>query len=97
MSDDAEDTPGPAPAGRTTRRSTWVAVASMVVGGGLVGWALSRPISYASFGWFAYAPLSDTTFSPVAPGLAVTFGLLGVGALLIGLGGGFLLGRRRCG
>ncbi|MEL7977358.1 hypothetical protein AAG589_15960 [Isoptericola sp. F-RaC21] len=87
--------PGDGPAGPRTRRGTWLAVASIVVGGGLVVWALVRPVSYASFGWFAYAPLSGTTYSPVAPGLAVTLGLFGAGALLIGLGAGFLLGRRR--
>ncbi|MEO6533912.1 MAG: hypothetical protein ABIO06_10115 [Pseudolysinimonas sp.] len=51
----------------------------------------------ASFGWTAYAPLSDTTFVPpfVTPSL-----YLGVGFILIGLALtagwiGFALGRRR--
>ena len=96
MSDDVEDgTPGASPAGRTARWSTWVAVGSVVVGGVLVVLGLTRPTGYASFGWFAYAPLSDTTFFPVTPYLWVPFTLIGVGALLVGLGAGFLIARRR--
>lgn len=36
-------------------------VAATVVGVAAVIWADAQPVS---FGWFAYAPLSDTTFTP---------------------------------
>ncbi|MBD5785882.1 hypothetical protein IF650_06775 [Cellulosimicrobium terreum] len=55
-------------------------------------WIASRP---ASYGWFAYAPLSDTTFTPSGaypPGQSAL--LAAGGALLLGLVGGFVLGRR---
>ncbi|MFE5342849.1 hypothetical protein ACFQ80_21700 [Isoptericola sp. NPDC056578] len=59
----------------------------------LVGIRIELP--RAGSGWFAYAPLSGTVFVP-GNGL-YWFGpaLVGAGALLVGLGGGFLLGRRR--
>lgn len=55
-------------------------------------WFASRP---TSAGWFAYAPLSDTTFVPVGaypPGLSAL--LAAAGALLVGIASGFVLGRR---
>ncbi|MGI5190920.1 hypothetical protein ACQEVI_22470 [Promicromonospora sp. CA-289599] len=59
---------------------------------GTAAWFESRPTSY---GWFAYAPLSGTTYVPdgtYAPGAAAL--LSGAGALLIGGAVGFVLGRR---
>jgi heme/copper-type cytochrome/quinol oxidase subunit 1 len=59
---------------------------------GTAAWFESRP---APYGWFAYAPLSDTTYVPggtSAPGTAVL--LSGAGALLLGGAVGFLVGRR---
>ncbi|HWV76242.1 MAG TPA: hypothetical protein VN027_02905 [Isoptericola sp.] len=93
MSD--EDAPAPEPGESRRRRDTWVAVLSIVVGAGMIVWVLTRPVGYASFGWFAYAPLADTTFVPGSSRLMVMSVLLGLGTLLVGLGGGFLLGRRR--
>ncbi|MFI2105054.1 hypothetical protein ACH436_17305 [Isoptericola sp. NPDC019693] len=93
MSDVGTPTPGAGDPRR--RRGTWAAVLSMVVGAGMVVWVLTRPVGYASAGWFAYAPLSDTLFVPGSSRLVVMQVLFGVGALLVGLGAGFLLGRRR--
>jgi heme/copper-type cytochrome/quinol oxidase subunit 1 len=90
-----EDLGGTGPANPRTRRGTWTAVLAMVVGAGMILWVLTRPVGYASFGWFAYAPLSDTTFVPGSSRLVVMWVLFGLGALLVGLGGGFLIGRRR--
>ncbi|MFE6968641.1 hypothetical protein [Isoptericola sp. NPDC057653] len=67
----------------------------MAIGAGMILWVLTRPVGYASFGWFAYAPLSDTVFVPGSSRLMGMWVLFGLGALLTGLGGGFLLGRRR--
>ena len=57
--------------------------------------ARSTPLS---FGWSAYAPLTDATF---VPGLAAQFwlgpGLVGLGIALLAGWVGFLLGRRRRG
>ncbi|MFF2453262.1 hypothetical protein [Isoptericola sp. NPDC058082] len=68
---------------------------SIVVGAGMIAWVLTRPVGYASFGWFAYAPLSDTAFVPGTSRWVLMWVLFGLGALLVGLGAGFLLGRRR--
>jgi heme/copper-type cytochrome/quinol oxidase subunit 1 len=86
-------TPPPVPSrGRAVR----VAVPALVVLGlvllGTAAWLESRP---APNGWFAYAPLSDTTYTPggtFAPGTAVL--LSGAGALLLGGAVGFVVGRR---
>ncbi|MFD6138766.1 hypothetical protein [Promicromonospora sp. NPDC060271] len=59
---------------------------------GAAAWFASRP---TPGGWFAYAPLSDTTYVPggtFAPGTLVL--LSGAGALLIGGAVGFVVGRR---
>jgi heme/copper-type cytochrome/quinol oxidase subunit 1 len=56
------------------------------------------PAHSASYGWFAYAPLSDTTFQP--PGIWLTpQGQAGVvwfivGLALLAFGFGWALGRR---
>lgn len=85
-------TPPPLP--RRGRVAQVVIPALAVLGLVLLGtaaWVESRPAS----GWFAYAPLSDTTYVPAAtfaPGTAVL--LSGAGALLIGGAVGFVVGRR---
>lgn len=57
-------------------------VVLMVVG--VAGLAVSTPRS-ASFGWFAYAPLSGTVFSPDGA-LVVGWGAIaGAGAVALGL------------
>lgn len=69
-----------------------LAVLAIVLGGILIGRALSVELR-GEFAAVAYAPLSDTTFTPgvggtgVAPGIALV--MLGVGALAL------LFGRRR--
>ena len=88
-------------AGRTRHPSAprsellgWAAAAVLVIAGVIVLIeTMTRPV--ASFGWFAYAPLSDTTYSPGTSGatLAITAG--GMLLLIIGLlVTGFLAGRR---
>ncbi|GAA2227093.1 hypothetical protein GCM10010413_23170 [Promicromonospora sukumoe] len=72
-----------------------VLAALVVVGLALLAaavWSGTRPVSY---GWFAYAPLSETTYVP-NPGLApgTTALLAGLGALLLGGAAGFVVGRR---
>ncbi|QHC67958.1 hypothetical protein GSU68_16220 [Rathayibacter sp. VKM Ac-2759] len=55
--------------------------------------------SAVSFGWFAYAPLSETTFSPdtvvLARGVATAWALAALGALLLAFSAGWLLALRR--
>jgi len=82
----------------TRSRRTLTAVAALaallVVGGGWLVWHSSRP---ATFGWFAYAPMSETVYSP---GVLTTtdwvgLALVAVGLLALGAVGGYALGRRR--
>ncbi|MGO1242112.1 MAG: hypothetical protein ACTMHU_11840, partial [Cellulosimicrobium funkei] len=86
----------PAPRPVRPRVAAVALVALVVLGVGLLLaalWVASRP---TSFGWFAYAPVSGTTFVPVGaypPGAAAL--LAGAGALLVGGAVGFVLGRRR--
>jgi heme/copper-type cytochrome/quinol oxidase subunit 1 len=50
----------------------------------------------ASFGWFAYAPLSDQTFVAATPGPGwLSLALAIVGTALLAGWTGLLLGRRR--
>ncbi|WP_139122976.1 hypothetical protein [Cellulosimicrobium cellulans] len=89
--------PPPPPLPRFPRKRvvTVVLVVMTVLGVALLGtgaWLARRP---PSFGWYAYAPLSDTYFSPgdvYSPVLAAL--LAAAGALLLGGVGGFLVGRR---
>lgn len=49
----------------------------------------------ASFGWFAYAPLSDTVFLPSDVIALPTWALVGVGLLVVGLVAlSYMIGRR---
>jgi heme/copper-type cytochrome/quinol oxidase subunit 1 len=64
----------------------------VLLGTAAAAWLESRS---PSNGWFAYAPLSDTTYVPggtLTPGTAVL--LSGAGALLLGGAVGFVVGRR---
>ncbi|WP_133962905.1 hypothetical protein [Rathayibacter sp. PhB151] len=51
-----------------------------------------------SFGWFAYAPLSETMFSPgtmvVIPGLATAAALIVLGLLVLAFCAGWAVARR---
>lgn len=82
-----------------TRRGAVVALVlgSVVAIGGLV--AVSIPIpQQASFGWFAYAPLSAATFAATGVFLGPT-AIAGLVALVVGVGlaafaAGWMLARR---
>lgn len=71
-------------------------VALVVLGLVLVAIAVRVESTSVPSGWFAYAPMSDTTYVPAsaytlrAPAL-----LTGAGALLLGGAAGFAVGRRR--
>ncbi|WP_423464956.1 hypothetical protein ACO229_11220 [Promicromonospora sp. MS192] len=77
-------------------RSTRIALAALALLGlallGVAVWVATRPVT---FGWFAYAPLSETTYVPggaFPPGTAALFA--GAGALLLGGVAGYVVGRR---
>ncbi|WP_146072866.1 hypothetical protein [Cryobacterium sp. Y62] len=62
---------------------------------------LLLPSGPASFGWFAYAPLSNTTFFPPGGLLSVRtqigIVLFIVGLVLLAFGAGWMLGQRQAG
>ncbi|MGM7423279.1 hypothetical protein [Cellulosimicrobium sp. CpK407] len=91
----APEQPSSVPPSRRPSVATVVLAALVLVGVALLavaGWVASRP---TASGWFAYAPLSGTTF---VPGGAYPLGtaalLAGAGALLLGGAVGFVVGRR---
>lgn len=57
------------------------------------------PSDQASFGWFAYAPLSNTTFSPIglqlSPRSQIGIALFLVGLAVLAFGAGWMLGQRQ--
>ena len=57
------------------------------------------PGGSASFGWFAYAPLSNTTFLPsgvlLTPQSQIGIVLLIIGLALLAFGAGWVLGQRQ--
>ena len=87
--------PPSVPRPRRPRVATVVLAVLLLVGVALLiaaSWVASRPTSY---GWFAYAPLSGTTFVPSGAYPLGTAALLsGAGALLLGGAVGFVAGRR---
>ena len=91
------DAPGTgAPGEGQVGRGRWLAITAVVAGAVLVAVGAWQALTWDfTVSWFAYAPLSDTTFAPVIPNYWLPPALIGVGALLVGLGAGFLLGRRR--
>jgi heme/copper-type cytochrome/quinol oxidase subunit 1 len=60
---------------------------------------LLLPSDQASFGWFAYAPLSGTTFFPpgglLSPRSQIGMVLFVVGLVLLAFGAGWMLGQRQ--
>ncbi|KON74733.1 hypothetical protein M768_02015 [Cellulosimicrobium cellulans F16] len=90
----APEQPSSVPSPRRPRVATVVLAALLLVGVGLLvaaSWVASRP---ASFGWFAYAPVSGTAFVPSGVfGIGRAAFLAGAGALLVGGAVGFLVGR----
>jgi heme/copper-type cytochrome/quinol oxidase subunit 1 len=93
MTPDDEAGPGRTPA---PPRAALPAVLA-VVGAALLAvgaWLASR--WSASFGWFAYAPLSGTAFVPsLSPPPGLVLAVVAAGGVLVGLGAGLALGRRR--
>ncbi|MBN0039091.1 hypothetical protein JN535_02735 [Cellulosimicrobium cellulans] len=91
----APEQPSSVPSPRRPRVATVVLASLVLVGVTLLAvaaWVASRP---TSSGWFAYAPLSGTTFVPTGAYPLGTAALLaGAGALLVGGAIGFVLGRR---
>lgn len=65
-----------------TRLLLIVAIVAVIVGTGIVVTTRSQP---ASFGWFAYAPLSSTIFIPDGVHIISTGGLVGAAVLAVGL------------
>ncbi|TFB87262.1 hypothetical protein E3O44_09050 [Cryobacterium algoricola] len=59
---------------------------------------LLLPGNQASFGWFAYAPLSDSTFLPpgglLSPHSQIGIVVLIVGLVVLAFGAGWMLGLR---
>lgn len=82
--------------------SRWVSVSIVILGSvtaviGLVLFLL--PSGSASFGWFAYAPLSNTAFFPsgvlLTPRSQIGIVLLVIGLALLAFGAGWALGQRQ--
>jgi heme/copper-type cytochrome/quinol oxidase subunit 1 len=57
------------------------------------------PSDQASFGWFAYVSLSDTTFSPIglqlSPRSQIGIALFIVGLAVLAFGAGWMLSQRQ--
>jgi heme/copper-type cytochrome/quinol oxidase subunit 1 len=67
----------------------------LVLGIGITVWQWTHPVE---FGWFAYAPLSDTTFNPTVNSRGpqvLGYCLTVLGALGLGAGGGISVVARR--
>ncbi|MDO9396427.1 MAG: hypothetical protein Q7T71_07780 [Herbiconiux sp.] len=83
---------------RRLRMRVLLVVAVAVAVAGLVTVLLGASTS-VSFGWFAYAPLSGTTFTPegihvVTTAQIVGFAVLGAGLVALAFWLGLTLGRR---
>jgi heme/copper-type cytochrome/quinol oxidase subunit 1 len=83
------------------RRSRWALVLAtagfvlLVLGIGITVWQWTHPVE---FDWFAYAPLSDTTFNPTVNSRGpqvLGYCLTVLGALGLGAGGGIYAVVRR--
>jgi len=69
-------------AGLTSRLVLVAGLAALVVGVVVLATAAAQPVS---FGWFAYAPLSDTTFTAEGVHVFSTDSLVGAVIFVIGL------------
>ncbi|MCU1405889.1 MAG: hypothetical protein JWQ43_2192 [Glaciihabitans sp.] len=74
-----------------------LAIGAVIVGTITVATASTQTFS---FGWTAYAPLSDTTFSPpgarfLSPSAVAGFLVLAAGLVALAFWGGFAVGSRR--
>ncbi|WP_411374412.1 hypothetical protein ACLH0K_15375 [Arthrobacter sp. MPF02] len=86
------------PSRRTQARAAVVPLLGVVavLVGGMVAWTRSREIS---FGWFAYAPLSNEPFSGsglvfLSPGTQVGLAIAVAGLLVLAFWAGLSIGRR---
>ena len=82
-------------------RSRWTSIFMVVLGAvaAVIGVVLLLvPGEQASFGWFAYQPLSNTTFIPsgelLTPLRQIGIALLAVGVASLSFGAGWMFGRR---
>lgn len=90
----ADMTASPSPVPRPARTARIVLTGLVLAGLALLGAAVWSESTTPS-GWFAYAPLSDTTYVPDrTPSLGTAALLSGAGALLLGGAAGFVVGRR---
>ncbi|MGW6007024.1 hypothetical protein ACWFNS_19160 [Oerskovia enterophila] len=93
--------PVPEPARTPPRGLGRGEVLGLVAGVLLVGvgaWLASRSSGAASFGWFAYAPLSGAVYEPSRPWSSVLgFVAAGAGLLVLGFVAGWAVARRRGG
>jgi heme/copper-type cytochrome/quinol oxidase subunit 1 len=90
-----EDRKTPKPARALAAVAPFIGLAAVLVGS-IVAWNSS---SNASFGWFAYAPLSNETFSGsgmafVTQGTQVGLAVAVVGLLVLAFWAGHTIGRR---
>jgi len=69
-------------AGLTSRLVLVAGLAALVVGVVVLATAAAQPVS---FGWFAYAPLSDTTFTAEGVHMFSTASLVGAVIVVISL------------
>ncbi|MBF0671620.1 MAG: hypothetical protein IR160_03440 [Salinibacterium sp.] len=74
------------------RHSQWTFLLGLltVVTGAAIGLTQQAP---ASFGWFAYAPISESVFMPMMPSSLPGLILVGTGLLITGVGIGGMLRR----
>lgn len=77
---------------------SWVAAVALTVGG--IVTLLAAMQQQTRFGWFAYAPLSDSTYAPDPSTTFTTLDvlglvLLGLGLLAVGFLSGMRFARRR--
>ena len=88
--------------GSVSNRSRWMIMSMVVLGAvaaviGLV--LLLVPSGQASLGWFAYSPLSNTTFFPPAV-LFSSYGQIGIvlvptGLIMLAFAAGWMLSQRQ--
>jgi heme/copper-type cytochrome/quinol oxidase subunit 1 len=84
-----------APSPRPARTANLVLAALVLVGIALIcvaWWVATRPFAG---GWYAYAPLSETTYTPfISPSSAWPALFAALGALALGGAAGYVVGRR---
>ena len=103
MSDDdgfgpAGAAPGPARRAGADRLGVVLGLGAVLLVGGTVAAVVLARRGVASFGWFAYAPLTQEVFSPAAivlqPGVGSSIAVAVVGLVLVSGAVGYRLGGR---